>query len=283
MSEVSPIETDQGMPLLAHLKELRNRLFFALIVFIVGVLICFMVASDLVNFLTAPMRHVLGDLDAASKVDQVYLWLSDPIHRLLTAASFSTEHIQGELVITSSPLEGVYTYLMVAVVGGLILSSPAIAYQIWQFVAPGLYKTEQRVVFPLAVSSSFMFILGATFVYAVIFPVAFPFFLSVIDAAPMLSIAGLLKTEMRMMIAFGICFQLPVGTWFLANLGLIDHTDMLKGFRYAVVVIFFLAALITPPDVLTQLLLGFPLIGLYVVGIFVAYLSSTKERETEAP
>lgn len=282
MEDHSQTEQEEGMPLLAHLKELRDRLFFALLVFIVAVVICFSVASDLVDFLTAPMRHVLGSLDPASIVDQVYLWLSEPIHRLLAATSFSTEHIQGELVITTSPLEGVYTYLMVTVVGGLMLSSPVIAYQVWKFVAPGLYKTEQRVVLPLAISSSVMFILGAGFVYAVIFPVAFPFFLSVIDAAPMLSVVGLLKTQMRMMIAFGVCFQLPVATWFLANLGLIDHKDMIKGFRYAVVVIFFLSALITPPDVLTQLLLGFPLVGLYGVGIFVAYLSSTKEREEAA-
>ena len=282
MGDVSGTEQEEGMPLLAHLKELRDRIFFALLVFIVAVVVCFSVASELVDFLTAPMRHVLGGLDPTSTADQVYLLLSQPIHRLLEATSFSTAHIQGELVITTSPLEGVYTYLMVTVVGGLILSSPVVAYQIWKFIAPGLYKTEQRVVLPLAVSSSVMFILGAGFVYAVIFPVAFPFFLSVIDAAPMLSVVGLLKTEMRMMIAFGICFQLPVATWFLANLGLIDHTDMVKGFRYAVVVIFFLSALITPPDVLTQLLLGFPLVGLYGVGIFVAYLSSTKEREEAA-
>ena len=268
---------ESNMPLLEHLRELRNRLFISVGSIVVGTAICFFVATDLLDILTAPMRMVLGLMNPDSKIDQAYLQVVEPLSAILNVIPMNGE-MTGELVITNSPLEGIYTYLMVTVVGGLMLALPIVAFQIWQFVAPGLYKTEKTVVFPLTFSSTMMFLAGALFAYLVIFPIAFPFFLSVIDVEAMLSIDGYLKAVVRMMVAFGVCFQLPVATWFLAKLGLIDHIDMLKGFRYAVVVIFILAAIITPPDILTQVLLGVPLVVLYAVGIAVARVSTTKVR-----
>jgi len=162
-------------------------------------------------------------------------------------------------------------------------ASPIISYQVWQFIAPGLYRTERRVVLPLSVSSFLLFAMGSAFCYYVIFPYAFPFFIGVIDdTAVQISVAGYLSAVLRMMVAFGACFQLPVGSWFLARMGLIDHKDMAGFFRYAVVIIFLLAAVITPPDPLTQVLLAIPMVLLYAVGMFVAYLVSTKERD-DAP
>jgi sec-independent protein translocase protein TatC len=124
-----------------------------------------------------------------------------------------------------------------------------------------------------------LFIAGAAFAYYAIFPLAFPFFLDVLDVEVSLSISGYLKAIVKMMIAFGVCFQLPVVSWFLARMGVIDHIDMTQGFRYAVPVIFLFAAILTPPDPLTQTALGIPLIFLYGVGIIVAYFASTKVRE----
>jgi sec-independent protein translocase protein TatC len=264
------------MPLLEHLRELRHRLLVAVGAVLAGMAVCFAFASELLAFMTAPMREVLGGLDDTA-VDRAYTFLTVPIHRV-----YEPVISEGTLAITSSPLEGVYTYMLVAAAGGAILASPVVTYQLWRFVAPGLYKTERRVVLPLALSSTLMFLLGSLFAYAVIFPVAFPFFLTVIDAEAVLSIDGYLKTVVRMMLAFGLCFQLPVGTWFLARLGLVDHKDMIKGFRYAVVAIFVIAAIITPPDILTQILLGVPLVILYGVGIVVAYFATSKVREPEA-
>lgn len=263
------------MPLLDHLRELRRRVLISAGSIFVGMALCLTVARELFALLTAPMRHVLGDL-GDTPVDRAYLKLSKPIQDV-----FGEVTVEGTLAITSSPLEGVYTYLLVAVAGGVMLSSPVVAFQVWRFVAPGLYKTERRVVIPLATSSTVMFLLGALFAYAVIFPAAFPFFLQVIDVEAVLSIDGYLKTVVRMMLAFGLCFQLPVATWFLARMGLIDHRDMIKGVRYAVVAIFVVAAIITPPDIMTQVLLGIPLVLLYMVGIVVAFLTTTKNRDEE--
>jgi len=108
---------------------------------------------------------------------------------------------------------------------------------------------------------------------------AFPFFLTVLEVDVNLSISGYLKAIVKMMVAFGVCFQLPVVSFFLARMGLIDHVDMTKGFRYAVPIIFVCAALLTPPDPITQTALGIPLVLLYGVGIIVAYFTSTKVRE----
>ncbi|NCG21545.1 MAG: twin-arginine translocase subunit TatC, partial [Rhodobacterales bacterium] len=176
----------------------------------------------------------------------------------------------------NSPFEGFYTYLRVALFGGVAIASPVIMFQLWQFVAPGLYNSERRVVIPLAFTSTVLFFSGAAFCYYAIFPYAFPFFLSVLDLEASLSVSGYLSAVIKMMGAFGLCFQLPVITWFAARMGLIDHRDLIDSFRYAVVGIFVIAAVITPPAPLTQSLLAGPLIILYIISIGVARLATTK-------
>jgi sec-independent protein translocase protein TatC len=133
---------------------------------------------------------------------------------------------------------------------------------------------------PLVVASTTLFILGAAFGYLVIFRFAFPFFLAIVEgqAEAVISIAAYLSTATHMLLAFGICFQLPVAAYFLARVGLIDAIDMREGFKFAIVAMFVISALITPPDVLTQVLMAGPLLSLYGVGMLVAKLSSTKER-----
>jgi len=248
--EVSDEVDLHRMPLLEHLKELRDRALWA-----AGALL-------------------LGMLGSLAFVEEIYDWLTSPFLDALADAG-----VEGGLSLVHSPFESIYTWLAVAFFGGVVLALPMIAFQIWQFVAPGLYSTERRVVLPLAFSSSVLFIGGALFAYYAIFPLAFPFFLSVLEVDVSLSISGYLKAIVKMMVAFGLCFQLPVVAFFLARMGLIDHVDMTKGFRYAIPVIFLFAALLTPPDPLTQTALGIPLILLYGVGIIVAYFTSTKVRE----
>lgn len=240
------------MPLLDHLRELRNRLMWSAATLGVGMLI------------------------SLAFTDQIYAWLTRPFVVALEEAG-----VQGGLSIVTSPFEGIYTWLYVAFLGAVTLSTPMLAYQAWQFIAPGLYRTERRVVIPLAMASTALFLTGALFAYYAIFPFAFPFFLQVIDAQANLSLNGYLSAVMRMMLAFGACFQLPVAIFFLARLGLVDHTDLIKGFRYAVVAIFIVAAIITPPDVLTQTLLALPLCVLYLVSILIARIFTTKVRMTE--
>lgn len=241
------------MPLIDHLIDLRNRLMWSMAGLAVG-----MVTS-------------------LAYAEEIYLWLTAPFNQALLDAN-----VEGALAIVNSPFEGVYTYLRVAFFGGLALSSWFIAYQIWRFIAPGLYNNERRVVVPLAVCSTLLFGTGAGFCYYVIFPYAFPFFLNVVEAEASLSIAGYLSAVVRMMGAFGLSFQLPVATWFAARAGLLDHRDMISGFRYAVVGIFVLAAILTPPDILTQSLLAAPLIVLYIFSIGIAWMFTTKQRPETA-
>lgn len=238
------------MPLIEHLVELKNRLIWAILAMVVGTAISFTYALEIFNFLTEPFILALSQ----------------------------SEGVQGSLSLITGPFEGVMTWLKVSVIGGLVLALPVVSWQVWSFVAPGLYKTEQKVVAPLAISSMFLFLLGAGFCYYGIFPYAFPFFIEVLGVDVNLSVEGYLSAVIRMMLAFGLCFQIPVVSWFLARAGLIDHRDMVYGFRYAMVVIFVLAAVITPPDPLTQTLLAVPMVLLYALGILIAKLSSTKVR-----
>lgn len=237
------------MPLLEHLRELRRRLLISAAALGIGMVV------------------------SLAFVDPMYAWLTRPFVQALADAG-----VQGGLSIVNSPFEGIYTWLLVAFGGAVVLSLPVVALQLWLFVAPGLYRTERRVVLPLAFASTALFLGGGLFAYYVIFPFAFPFFLGVVDAQANLSLQGYLSAVVRMMVAFGSCFQLPIVTVFAARLGLVDHRDMIWAFRYAVVAIFVVAAVITPPDVLTQILLALPLVVLYVVSIGLARIFSTKVR-----
>lgn len=249
--ELDEVEVHR-MPLLEHLKELRDRMVRATGAVIVGMLISLAFTDQIIAFITEPANQALRD-----------------------AA------IGGGLSIVNSPFEGIYVYLRAAFLGALVLASPVVSWQIWGFIAPGLYKTERRLVLPLAFASTVLFLGGAGFAYYVIFPYAFPFFFTIIEADVSLSVEGYLSAVIRMMLAFGICFQMPVGVFFLARMGLVDARDLIKGFRYAIVAIFVVAALITPPEVLTQTLLAAPLTALYGVSIGVAWLFSTKVRVEE--
>jgi sec-independent protein translocase protein TatC len=241
------------MPLIEHLQELKWRLIYALIFLVLGMGVSLVFASDIYEWLTIPFLVALEEVG-----------------------------VEGGLSLVHSPFEGIYTYLRVSFFGGVVFALPAIFYQIWAFIAPGLYSAERKLLLPLVFSSTLLFIVGGLFAYYIIFPAAFPFFLQIIDAQANLSLEGYLSGVVRMMLAFGVCFQLPVVTWFLARAGLIDHRDMIEGFRYAMVGIFILAAMITPPEVLTQMLLALPMCILYGIGIVVARLSSTKKREPAA-
>ena len=239
-----------AMPLMEPLRELRTRLIRSGIAVAVGVVACFFFAPDIWDFLVAPMNDALRANDA------------------------------GTMAILA-PLEGVVTYLKVAVASGFFVSAPVIAWQIWSFVGPGLFVKEKKVLLPLVAASTLLFLGGAGFGYFVIFKYAFGFFLSVTagTAEAVMSMEAYLKTCTRLLLAFGLSFQLPVVVFFLARIGLIDARDMIKGFKYSVVAIFAVAAIITPPDILTQSLMAAPLILLYGVGILIAAVVSTKKRD----
>jgi sec-independent protein translocase protein TatC len=268
------------MPLLEHLQELRARVIRALIAIAIGLMGGMFVAKDTIDFLMAPIKLVLPGDGSLNRMDHLYRaatgWLSSiPGWDLIVG-----RQARGDLTVIGS-LEGVWTWFEASLVVGGLLALPVVTYQLWAFVAPGLYKTERRVVLPLALASSGLFVFGALFAYILIIPMAFGFFLTFLDVENSLSIEDAVQTVVRIMLAFGACYQLPVVVWFLARIGLIDHRDMVRFFRYAIVGIFVIAALVTPPDVLTQILLGIPLTLLYIASIGVAWLFTTKVRSEE--
>jgi len=238
------------MPLLEHLTELRTRVIRSLIAVGVGCLVSFAFVQDIWDFLVAPMNEALVQTG------------------------------RGTMAITE-PLEGFMTYLKVAALSGFMLASPIVFYQGWRFIAPGLYPKEQKTILPLVFSSTALFLAGSAFCYAVIFRFAFLFFLNVTaeDVEAVLSIAAYLGVVTKLLLAFGVSFQLPVVIYFLARAGLVDHLDLIKFTRYSVVAMFVLAALLTPPDILSQFLMAGPLMVLYGVGIIIARFATTKVRE----
>jgi sec-independent protein translocase protein TatC len=240
------------MPLMDHLKELRKRLIIAIVATLVGMLACFGFVEQIWQFLVQPMNDALDQTG------------------------------RGTMAITE-PLEGFMTLLKVAGVGGVAAASPIISYQFWKFVAPGLYPKEKRLILPLVFASTFLFLTGVVFAYFVIFKYAFPFFIEVnpegVEAV--LSMQAYLSVATRLLLAFGASFQLPVVVFFLARAGLIDHIDMMRFFKYSVVGIFIVSAMLTPPDVVSQLLMAGPLLLLYGIGIIIARFVSTKDRSEE--
>src|SRR5438876_701684 len=170
----------------------------------------------------------------------------------------------------------VQAMLEVSFIAALFAASPIIFFQAWRFVAPGLYDSEKRLAFPFAIAASFFFVVGASFCYWLVFPVGFRFFLAEyqsISVAPQIRISEYLTFASRMLLAFGITFELPVVTFFLARVGVVTHRMLLGTWRYATVVIFIVAAVLTPgPDVASQLLMATPLLVLYWLSIGVAWL-----------
>lgn len=249
MSEAArpdPVESYR-MPILEHLRELRSRVIVAVRALIVGVLGCYVFAKDIFDFLAKPMQDALAETGS------------------------------GSLAVMQAT-EGFMVQMKVAAMAGLFVASPVIFYQIWRFVAPGLYDKEKRMVLPLVGASTFLFLGGAAFAYYGVFRFGFPIFLKMNgeNVTAVLSIDSYLSFATTLLVAFGSSFQLPVVVYFLSRIGLINHVDLIKGFRYGVVIIAVIAAVLTPPDVLSMAMMGVPLLLLYGVGILVAWVFSTK-------
>lgn len=265
MSNTDEIE-DSAAPLIEHLAELRTRLIHCVVAFLVGMVVCFTVATPIFNFLTAPLCSVLS------------------------------ERGQDCGLIFISPQEGFFVAIKVSLLGGLILSFPYLAFQMWRFVAPGLYRSEKWAFLPFLIASPFMFLLGASFAFYVVTPLAYDFFLgfqqfgaegeALADgqSAPLSvvfqgSAQEYLNLTIKFIVAFGLCFQLPVLLTLMGKAGLVSAEGLGSVRKYAVVAILVLAALVTPPDVITQIILFVVVYGLYEVSIF---LVGRVEKKREA-
>jgi sec-independent protein translocase protein TatC len=186
----------------------------------------------------------------------------------------------GQLIFTNLP-EMFFAYLKVAFIAGILASAPLIFYQIWLFVAPGLYRKEKKYLIPFVVSSTFLFVGGALFGYFVVFPFGFKFFIGFaneyVKALP--SVKQYLSFSIKLLFAFGVVFELPVVIFFLAKIGVVTPKLLRKKRKYAILLTFALAAILTPPDVITQCMMAVPLIVLYEIGILVAILARKKKQE----
>src|SRR5215471_12840116 len=229
------------MPLIEHLSELRTRLIRALIAIAVGFLIAYAVDNWLFNILTYPLR----------------------------AAS------QGKVLLIGTGIgEAFFTKLKVALIAGLFIASPAVFLEIWKFIAPGLFESERRLAKPFVISATMFFIAGGYFCWAVVFKIGYSFFLreySSIGVTPTIRISEYLAFSTKLLLAFGITFEMPIFAFFLTRIGIIDHQMMIHYFRYAVLAIFVVAVALTPPDMISPFLLAIPLLALYGLSIGVSY------------
>lgn len=241
-----PVEAYR-MPILDHLRELRDRLIRSLWALAISGFVGFAVSQPVFEFLARPMVDAL--------------------------AATGT----GSLAVVQAT-EGFVVQMKVAGLVAVFLALPVLFWQAWGFIAPGLYETERKWVAPLVAASTTLFLAGAAFCYVVVFQFGFPLFLQINgpNITAVLSIDSYLSFAITLLVAFGVAFQLPVVIFFLARLGLIHHMDMIRGFRYSIVAIAFIAAVLTPPDVISMALMGGPLLLLYVAGIVVAWAASTK-------
>lgn len=237
------------MPLMEHLSELRTRLIRAIIAVAIGFLIAYAIDDWLFNVLTYPLR----------------------------AASQSRV-----LLIGTGVAEAFFTKLKVALIAGLFLASPAVFAEIWKFIAPGLFESERRLAKPFVIAATIFFLAGGYFCWAVVFKIGYSFFLkqyASIGVTPTIRISEYLAFSAKLLLAFGITFEMPIFAFFLTRLGIIDHHMMVHYFRYAVLAIFVVAVALTPPDMISPFLLAIPLLALYGVSIGVSYMF----RRVETP
>lgn len=270
---------EKRLPFLEHLYELRSRLMRSVIVLAICIVACFPFAEHIFNFVAQP---------------------------LVTAMKVSPSlHIQ-------TPTEVFFVYLKLSLAAGCILGSPYILYQIWMFVAPGLYKRERRIGVAFVFLGTIFFLIGISFAYYIVLPFGFAYLLgyayerehfSVLEQIarvynlevdysvtrfaqavikPTIMMEKYIAIVTKLLLAFGLVFELPLALYFLAKVGLVDHRKLWRFFRYWVVIAFLLAAILTPPDLITQAMMAAPLIVMYLSGIVVAWVVTVRRERREA-
>lgn len=239
------------MTVLEHLGELRIRVVYAFIAIFVGFCISWMFREQLFEFLMQPLRQANVD---SSLTEMHHKDLAEPFFALLKASIF----------------------------GGVFMAAPALLYQVWAFIAPALYPDEKKFAVPFVVFATLFFVVGSGFCYYVVMPFGFEFLLGFTEVStPELMMNEYLALTTKLLLGFGFIFELPVFTAFLAQLGIINHTHLIRFWRYSVVIAFIVAAMLTPPDVITQAMMAGPLILLYTISIGVAYVISKGKRQRD--
>ncbi|RCK34544.1 preprotein translocase subunit TatC [Thalassospira xiamenensis] len=248
---------DKQMPIMEHLIELRNRLTWAVLALFITFGICYYFVEDIYGFLVRPLADVMG-----------------PDRRMIYTAL----------------TEVFFTYVKVSFFAACFVSAPVFLGQLWAFVAPGLYKNERSAFMPFLFATPILFLAGGALVYYLIMPLAWKFFLSFESAGGAAGLAIQLEAKvgeylslvMKLIFAFGLCFQLPVLLTLMARAGIVTAESLAKRRKYAVVIAFVFAAVLTPPDLISQVGLAIPIIILYEISIVMARISERKRAKREA-
>lgn len=280
--EEADIESSRA-PLLEHLTELRTRLLVCVAAFILGFIVCFAFAGPLYVFLVKPFAAASA-LYEASGGEGV-----SPFDLILATAGISPLPEGGSAVglISTAPLEFLITKIKLAAFGAIVITFPILAWQLYGFVAPGLYRNERRAFLPFLLAAPILFLIGTAMVYFIMLPFVMWFSLSQqiataeVSVALMTRVSDYLNLVTALLLAFGLCFQLPVVMTLLGLAGIVN-ADMLSSARkYAVVAIFVVAAFVTPPDPISQVMLGLPLLILYEISIWCVRLIETRRRRED--
>ena len=238
----------EGMALTEHLTELRKRLIIAAGAWLVAFMACYSYGEKIFSFVAEPVRTALPE---------------------------------GSSLVFINATEPFFTILKVSALAGLVIAFPIIIWQTWNFVAPGLYAHEKRMVIPFVLFSSLCFGTGTYFGFTLVFPMVFTFLVtygtSVGGVQAMLSMGAYLTLATRLLLAFGLVFELPIVIFFLARLGIVDYLWLSRNRKYALLVAFIVGAVLTPPDIFSQASIAVPFIILYEVGIIVARLFGKKK------
>lgn len=231
------------MTLTEHLEELRWGLLKSLIAIAIASIICYFFSDLIFGIVVAPLRQNLQP---------------------------------GQNLIGTGVTEAFFVEIKVAVAAGVLFSCPVVFYQIWRFIAPGLTGSEKKWLLPFVAIATLFFLGGVYFCYRIVLPIAFQYFIEqyeTMGVSPAIRIGEYFTFFFRLVLAFGVTFELPVFTFFLVRLGIWDYRFMIRSFRYAILAIFVIAAMLTPtPDVINQSLLALPMLALYVLSIGVAYI-----------
>ena len=248
---------DKPMPLIDHLLELRTRLLWSIGAFGIAFAVCYYFSTQIYGFLARPLAEILVQQGGGER-------------RMIFTALY----------------EAFFTYLKVAFFGAVFFSFPMWATQLWLFIAPGLYRSEKKVITPFLIASPVLFVLGAALAYYFIFPLAWRFFISFetpsggggLPVQLEAKVSEYLSLVMHMILAFGVAFQLPVALTLMARVGIVSVDQLKRGRRYAIVGMFVAAAVLTPPDVISQVGLAVPLIILYELSILAATWMTPKPK-----